>query len=71
MDPKRVISDKELFNIWIAQLNDGGKQICFDCSKPIRFDEAVKGHIVAHSEGGETTLENTKVICSECNKPRD
>lgn len=71
VDAKRVISDRELFTLWIAQVDDKGKQVCLDCSKPIRFDEAVKGHIVAHSEGGETTIENTKVVCSECNKPRD
>ena len=71
VDPKRVITDRELFTLWMSQVNDQGKQICKDCEKPIRFDEAIKGHIVAHSEGGATTIENTKVVCSECNKPRD
>ena len=71
VDPKRVITDRELFTLWMSQVNAQGKQICKDCEKPIRFDEAIKGHIVAHSEGGATTIENTKVVCSECNKPRD
>jgi len=71
VDPKRVITDRELFTLWMSQVNEQGKQICKDCEKPIRFDEAIKGHIVAHSEGGATTIENTKVVCSECNKPRD
>ena len=73
VDPKRVIDDKEFFELWL-QADDGkGNKVCQsdDCSKTLRFDEAIKGHRKAWSEGGKTTVENTIVVCSECNKPRD
>lgn len=73
VDPKRVLSDKEFFNVWLKADDGKGNKVCQgeECSKTLRFDEAVKGHREAWSEGGETTVENTIVVCSECNKPRD
>jgi hypothetical protein len=71
VDTERVLKDKEFFQLYLNSDDGKGNKVCQDCNKSIRFDEAVKGHIVAHSEGGATTIENTKVVCSECNKPRD
>lgn len=64
IDAKRVITDWEAFEVWI---NAGRK--CVDCGDILSFSEMVKAHGVAHSNGGETTIENTKCSCKDCNKP--
>ena len=73
VDTERVLNDKDFFELWLKADDGKGNKVCQtdDCSKTLRFDEAIKGHIKAHSEGGKTTPENTIVVCSECNKPRD
>ena len=68
VDPKRVVSDKELFTVWMSQDDGKGNKVCTDCETKLRFDKAIKGHIIPHSAGGSTDIENTKAICEECNR---
>jgi hypothetical protein len=69
VDPLRVISDRDLFNLWLQNDDGKGNKVCEDCGCTLRFGDAVKGHIDAHSAGGATIVENTKVICRDCNVP--
>ena len=64
IDAKRVITDWEAFDVWI---NAGRK--CVDCGVILSYSEMVKAHGLAHSNGGETTIQNTKCSCKDCNKP--
>jgi len=64
IDAKRVITDWEAFDVWIT----AGRK-CVDCDKILSFSEMVKAHGLAHSNGGKTTIENTKCSCKDCNKP--
>ena len=70
VDRKRVISDNEFEWMWImadkkCTVPDDDGEIC---DTPLRLGDAVKAHIVAHSNGGKTTIKNTYVACKECNK---
>lgn len=38
-----------------------------DCGKEIELDEMHADHIIPHSSGGLTTLENAQCLCVECN----
>lgn len=62
VDRKRSLTKKELAPILRAQ--DGE---CACCEKELTLEEAVAGHIKAHSKGGPTTIENTVALCAPCN----
>jgi len=49
----------------IIYSNSGGK--CCDCGRPISITEFHSDHIIAHSVGGKTTLDNSQALCSICN----
>jgi hypothetical protein len=40
------------------------------CGRPIEFDDAVVDHIMPHSKGGTTTLENGRIAYNSCNIAR-
>ena len=71
VDKKRVISDKEKFELWLQSDDGKGNKVCELCEVVLAFEDAVKAHKDAWSEGGETTPENTLITCKQCNKPRD
>ena len=54
--------------VW--DVNNGKKNgvgPCFVCKTEIDSKKFVCGHVLAESNGGETTLENLRPICSDCN----
>ena len=57
----------------IAQAQDEGQTNCplcnvpLDYTTPYRPDSAEVDHIVAHARGGTDTLDNSRVICRDCN----
>lgn len=57
----------------IRQARDRGLTNCPDCNQgldydtPYRPESAEADHIIPHSRGGEDTIENTRVICRDCN----
>lgn len=40
---------------------------CFSCTSVIHFERWHCGHIKSHFDGGETTVENLRPICVQCN----
>lgn len=57
LDPVRVFSPEMIEQVLRKQ---GGK--CYVTDLPLSIKDAVGGHIVAHSEGGHTTIDNCAVI---------
>lgn len=41
---------------------------CFCCGKEIEHDYYECGHVISERNGGETTIENLRPLCSPCNK---
>lgn len=49
-----------------ATFQFGGQ--CQGCGKDISVDEARAHHIERHADGGQTTSENTAILCDPCHK---
>jgi len=56
-DKRRTISDKEALTVYARQ--DGKDAIT---GQIMSIDDLVKGHITAHSKGGDSTVDNTVLI---------
>ena len=61
-DSIRAFTDDERIVIW-RQANG----ICQICEEKIALDEMEADHIVPHSRGGQTTVENGQALCRRCN----
>ena len=58
--------------IWFTYIREIIKAKCFCCERNyINLFNYHSGHIVAHSKGGFTIVENLRPICIECNLSRD
>jgi CRISPR/Cas system Type II protein with McrA/HNH and RuvC-like nuclease domain len=56
-DKRRTISDVEALTVYVRQ---NGKDAVTGEDMPI--DDLVKGHVVAHSKGGDSSVDNTVLI---------
>jgi hypothetical protein len=61
-DPKRAFSPDQRMAIW---RRDSCK--CKNCGKSIKFNEMEADHVVPHSRGGKTTVDNGQSLCKPCN----
>ena len=64
-DGKRLFDALEKEVIWIR---DGRK--CKKCSRLIAFSEAHIHHVIEHTSGGPTTLQNGILVCCDCHADR-
>lgn len=60
-DPQREYTREERIAVF---RRDGGK--CKSCGKELSMDNFHVHHIKQWSEGGQTTLENAKLLCPDC-----
>jgi len=67
LDPKRLFDGLEKELIWSR---DGRKCKNPDCNRQVPFHEARIHHVVEHSVGGATVLNNGILVCSECHTDR-
>ena len=44
--------------------------ICQSCNKHVQDDEIELDHIIPHSKGGPTTVENLRLLCRPCNRKK-
>lgn len=61
-DPKRGFSNDQRIIIWRRD-----NETCQSCGKLITVDEMHADHIVPHTRGGRTTVENGQSLCADCN----
>ena len=61
-DSRRAFTDDERIVIW-RQANE----ICQRCQKKITLNEMEADHIIPHSRGGQTTINNGQALCRQCN----
>jgi len=47
---------------------DGAR--CHYCGRPVEFAEMTADHVVPHSRGGKTVLENLVCCCKPCNSAK-
>ena len=52
----------------VVYRRDGGK--CKFCGKDVPWDEFHADHVIPHSKGGPTTVENGWLACSACNQSK-
>ena len=64
-DTKRVFDRKQRIVIW---RNDGEK--CRACRTKITFEKMEADHVIPHSRGGQTVVENGQALCAPCNKKK-
>ena len=62
--PRRAFTDDERYIIWYRS---NGKCQNSNCNREIRIEQMHADHIIPHSRGGETTLENGQALCQQCN----
>jgi len=43
---------------------------CLRCGSRVRYDDLRGDHIVAYAKGGRTSIQNTQIICDECNQEK-
>jgi len=65
VDPQRAFSDDQRVVIW---RRDNGT--CQACSSDVPFEEMHADHIIPHSGGGKTIVENGQTMCAPCNLSR-
>lgn len=67
-DPKRLFTADERFLLW----HDAGKK-CKHCGEVTELEEIEADHILEHSLGGTTALDNGQPLCKPChiNKTRE
>lgn len=63
-----------------AQARRDGMTLCPCCKRTLDWGKRVAGqynpslvevdHIVSHEDGGPDTVENARILCSDCNKKR-
>lgn len=61
-DPTRTYSQEQRLLIFLK--NDGK---CANCEKKCDQDNFHADHIIPHSRGGKTSIENGQLLCPECN----
>lgn len=48
-----------------------GKVYCMGCGKEIKsWTDFNADHILAHTKGGKTDLDNCQILCEHCNKAK-
>jgi|UniRef100_A0A6C0H0L2 hypothetical protein len=55
-----------VWNKYIGKDNAIGK--CFSCKEKISIQYFECGHLISHKNGGDTTIENLRPFCSQCNR---
>jgi len=67
---KKKITKSLRAEVWRTYMGDVGEGPCFCCRKNNikALDGMECGHVKAETNGGETTLENLRPICKDCNK---
>ena len=41
--------------------------VCQECNKKVEYEDYHADHVIPHSRGGKTTIENGQVLCNKCN----
>lgn len=64
-DPRRAFTLNERIVIWRRD-----NQKCQECGTTIDFEQMHADHIIPHSRGGQTALDNGRALCAQCNVSR-
>jgi len=72
-DDRRAFNEAE--RILVYRINDGMCQMCIDEGKPERecrvsWKDYQADHVLPHSKGGQTVIDNAQVLCSYHNKQK-
>lgn len=62
-DSKRAFSPEQRRLLW----NNDGKRVCQSCMKALTWENFTVDHVLAHSKGGPTALNNARLMCRSCN----
>jgi hypothetical protein len=62
-DEKRTFTPEQRRLLW----NNDEKKACRRCGKQLSWENFTVDHILAHSKGGPTSLQNAQLMCRSCN----
>ena len=65
-DGKRLFTPEQRRILWHS---DQAKP-CPGCKMPLSWDNVSVDHILAHTKGGKTSLQNARLMCRNCNSRR-
>lgn len=71
LDARRNFTDEEKLILYkrcngLCQMEHGGEK----CNRQLLFDDATIDHIIPHSKGGSTELNNGRIVYRRCNQAR-
>jgi hypothetical protein len=64
---KKPIKKALRMELWKNTFGDTLKGNCYCCNRELQIDNFEAGHIIPEVEGGETHINNLKVVCKSCN----
>ena len=65
---KKTINKALKMEIWKKYIGDAINGNCYVCNRPLQIDMFEAGHLIAESNGGQTIIENMRVVCKPCNQ---
>jgi 5-methylcytosine-specific restriction endonuclease McrA len=65
-DEKRTFTAEQRRIIWNAE----EKRACAHCNESLTWEKFTIDHIVPHSRGGKTSLNQAQLMCRSCNSKK-
>lgn len=65
-DSKRFFSVEQRRLLWNSDI----EPVCSKCKKSLTWNTFTIDHVLAHSKGGRTSLENADILCRSCNSKK-
>jgi 5-methylcytosine-specific restriction endonuclease McrA len=62
-DRQRGFTPTQRRIIW----NSSAERLCQDCGRKLAWEDFTADHVVAHSRGGRSEIENAAILCRSCN----
>jgi 5-methylcytosine-specific restriction endonuclease McrA len=62
-DRQRAFTDTQRRIIW----HSSTERLCQDCARKLTWKDFTADHVVAHSRGGRSEIENAAILCQSCN----
>jgi 5-methylcytosine-specific restriction endonuclease McrA len=62
-DRQRAFTETQRRIIW----HSSTERLCVDCGRKLSWEDFTADHVVAHSRGGRSEIDNAAILCRSCN----